>query len=43
VNIYPIAVLGESKNPAAAQAFLNLVTGPEGQQVLSEAGFAPAP
>ena len=43
VNIYPIAVLGESKNPAAAQAFLDLVTGPEGQQVLSEAGFAPAP
>ena len=43
VNIYPIAVLGDSKNAATAQAFVALVTGPEGQQVLSEAGFAPAP
>ncbi|HEY5855412.1 MAG TPA: molybdate ABC transporter substrate-binding protein [Aldersonia sp.] len=40
VNTYPIAVLEESKNPATAQAFVELVTGPEGQQVLSEAGFA---
>jgi molybdate transport system substrate-binding protein len=43
VNIYPIAALAESKNPATAQAFVALVTGSEGQQVLSEAGFAPAP
>ncbi|HEY5857984.1 MAG TPA: molybdate ABC transporter substrate-binding protein [Aldersonia sp.] len=43
VNVYPIAVLEESKNPATAQAFVDLVTGPEGQEVLSEAGFAAAP
>ena len=40
VNTYPIAVLKESKNPAAAQKFVDLVTGPEGQKVLAAAGFA---
>jgi molybdate transport system substrate-binding protein len=40
VNTYPIAVLGEAGNPATAQAFVDFVTGPEGQKVLSEAGFA---
>ena len=40
VNIYPIAVLKESKNTATAQKFVDLVTGSEGLKVLSEAGFA---
>lgn len=40
VNTYPIAVLDEAANAETAQAFVDLVTGPEGQQVLAEAGFA---
>lgn len=40
VNTYPIAVLGEAGNPATAQVFVDFVTGPEGQKVLAEAGFA---
>ena len=40
VNNYPIAVLKESKNPEAAQKFVELVTGPAGQEVLKTAGFA---
>lgn len=40
VNTYPIAVLGDSANANTAQAFVDLVTGPEGQKVLAEAGFA---
>lgn len=40
VNTYPIAVLEQSKNTATAQQFVDLVTGPEGRKVLSEAGFA---
>lgn len=40
VNTYPIAVLKDSKNPAAAKKFLDLVTGPEGRKVLAAAGFA---
>ena len=40
VNTYPIAVLKDSKNSAAAQKFVDLVTGPEGQKVLAAAGFA---
>lgn len=39
VNQYPIAVLSESANAEAAQAFVDLVTGAEGQQVLADAGF----
>lgn len=39
VNTYPIAVLEESKNPAAAQKFIDLVTGTQGREVLSKAGF----
>ncbi|WP_307613372.1 molybdate ABC transporter substrate-binding protein [Pseudarthrobacter sp. W1I19] len=39
VNSYPIAALVGSRNGTAAQAFLDLVTGAEGQQVLAEAGF----
>jgi molybdate transport system substrate-binding protein len=40
VNTYPIALLKGAKNTAAAQKFIDLVTGPEGRKVLSAAGFA---
>jgi molybdate transport system substrate-binding protein len=40
VNTYPIAVLKQSKNAATAQKFVDLVCGPEGQKVLTAAGFA---
>jgi len=43
VNTYPIAALTGSTAPALATKFVELVTGPEGQQVLADAGFAPAP
>lgn len=40
VNTYPIALLKDSKNTATAQKFIDMVSGPEGQKVLSAAGFA---
>jgi molybdate transport system substrate-binding protein len=40
VNTYPIAVLKDSKNTAAAREFVDLVVGPDGRKVLGEAGFA---
>ena len=40
INTYPIATLKNSKNPAAAQAFVDYVLSPEGQAVLAKAGFA---
>ena len=40
VNTYPIALLKESKNPALARKFVDLVTGESGQKVLTAAGFA---
>lgn len=43
VNTYPIAALQDTANPELAQAFIDLVTGTDGQQVLATAGFAPAP
>ena len=43
VNVYPIAVLKGSANPALATAFLDAVTGPHGQAVLGAAGFRKAP
>lgn len=39
VNVYPIAIVSESANQAAGQAFIDLVTGAEGQQVLASVGF----
>lgn len=39
VNVYPIAALSDSENTELAQRFLDLVTGPDGQQVLADAGF----
>jgi molybdate transport system substrate-binding protein len=40
VNIYPIASLSASKHKDLAKEFAALVTGPEGQKILSDAGFA---
>nr|WP_245839667.1 molybdate ABC transporter substrate-binding protein [Mycobacterium aquaticum] len=40
VNTYPIAVLKQSKHSAAAQRFVDLVTGEAGQKALAKAGFA---
>jgi molybdate transport system substrate-binding protein len=40
VNVYPITALTEAKNPDLATAFVGYVRGPEGQAVLSKAGFA---
>ncbi|MGN8245434.1 molybdate ABC transporter substrate-binding protein [Cellulomonas soli] len=39
-NDYPIAVLTQSGNPSAAQAFVDLVLSDAGQGVLTAAGFA---
>lgn len=40
VNTYPIAVLDQSADPAAARRFIDLVTGEQGRAVLAAAGFA---
>jgi molybdate transport system substrate-binding protein len=40
INVYPIATLKDSKYPALAQAFMDYVLSPEGQSVLTKAGFA---
>jgi len=39
INRYPIALLADSPNPAAAQAFVDLVLSDEGQKILRDAGF----
>lgn len=39
VNSYPLCVLKAAPNPAAAQAFVDLVRSPAGQQALTAAGF----
>ena len=39
VNEYPIAVLADAPNPAAAAAFVELVRSEEGQRALADAGF----
>ncbi|OAE03195.1 molybdate ABC transporter substrate-binding protein [Arthrobacter sp. OY3WO11] len=43
VNPYPAAVLAGSRNEAAAGRFLDLLAGPEGQEVLAADGFGPGP
>ncbi len=43
VNLYPIATLTDAAQPELAARFVGLVTGPEGQKVLRDAGFVPAP
>jgi molybdate transport system substrate-binding protein len=40
VNVYPIAALSGSSDLSLAKEFVDEVTGTEGQQVLSDAGFA---
>jgi molybdate transport system substrate-binding protein len=40
VNTYPIGALADSKNKTLAKQFVDLVTGADGQQILSDAGFA---
>lgn len=40
VNLYQIAVLKDSKNSGTATKFVDLVKGPKGLAVLSDAGFA---
>jgi molybdate transport system substrate-binding protein len=40
VNTYPIAILKHASQPALAQKFVDLVTGPTGERVLTQAGFA---
>jgi molybdate transport system substrate-binding protein len=40
VNTYPIAVLRNAPQPRLAQRFVDLVTGPVGQKILTKAGFA---
>lgn len=40
VNTYPIAVVAGGKNKDLAHQFVDLVTGPDGQQILAGAGFA---
>lgn len=39
VNDYPVVVLPDARNPAAARAFVDLVLSDEGRQVLRDAGF----
>ncbi|MFF8884044.1 SDR family NAD(P)-dependent oxidoreductase [Streptomyces flaveolus] len=42
VNDYPIALLKDAPNAEAAKAFIALVRCPEGQKVLTGAGFTAA-
>ena len=39
VNTYPIATLADSSNSDEAQAFVDFITGSEGQKVLGDKGF----
>jgi molybdate transport system substrate-binding protein len=39
INRYPISALGDSPNPDAAQAFVDLVQSDAGQRILRDAGF----
>ena len=39
VNDYPVATLAGADEPEHAAAFVELVTGPEGQRILRDAGF----
>lgn len=42
VNSYPIAAVRDAPNRGAADAFIAMVTGPAGQQILGAAGFGRA-
>jgi len=41
--VYPVAVIAASKQQTLAQAFIDLLTGREGQAVLARLGFQPPP
>lgn len=41
--VYPIGIVSGSKQAKAAQQWIDLVTSAQGQQVLSDLGFGPAP
>jgi molybdate transport system substrate-binding protein len=40
---YPIGIVSASKQTKAAQQWIDLVTGPDGQKVLQDLGFGPPP
>jgi len=40
---YPVAVVNDSKHPALARAFIDLLAGAEGRAVLGRLGFQPPP
>jgi molybdate transport system substrate-binding protein len=40
---YPVAVVKDSRHPGLAQAFIELLVGPEGRAVLARLGFLPPP
>jgi molybdate transport system substrate-binding protein len=40
VNTYPIATIAASKDKELAKQFVEMVSGPDGQQILAAAGFA---
>jgi molybdate transport system substrate-binding protein len=42
ITTYPIATLKQSEDADLARQFMDLVLGPQGQQVLADAGFSPA-
>ncbi|RBY76520.1 molybdate ABC transporter substrate-binding protein [Blastococcus sp. TF02-09] len=42
INEYPLCVLEDAPNPAAAQAFADLVLSDEGRAALADAGFRPS-
>lgn len=42
VNVYPIAPVKGGAQPELASTFIDLVTGPDGQRILQDAGFRPA-
>ena len=41
--VYPIGIVSSSKQTQAAQQWIDLVTGPEGQKVLQDLAFGPPP
>ena len=41
--VYPVAVVSHAKEPALAQAFIDLLVSAEGQAVLARLGFQPPP
>ncbi len=43
VNVDPVAAVKGGKNAEAAKDWIDLVTGPEGQEVLASHGFGPRP